>query len=94
LLSYPWPGNIRELQNVVEYAVNFTRNTWISENDLPKRIINSQDMKAVTKIIPLNEVEKFYINEALRIYGNYLIGKERAAKELGISRATLYRKLK
>lgn len=94
LHNYKWPGNVRELQNIVEYSVNMSKRKFIDVSDLPKRIFGEEKMTETVRIRPLDEIEDFYIHEALRIYGNDLQGKERAAKKLGISRATLYRKLK
>lgn len=94
LHNYKWPGNVRELQNVVEYSVNMSKKNVIDVNDLPKRIFSEEKLTESVRIRPLDEIEDFYIHEALRIYGNDLEGKEKAATKLGISRATLYRKLK
>lgn len=95
LLNYSWPGNIRELQNTIEYAVNFTDKSYIGSNDFPN--FNTEIEKRAfidLTIRPLRQVEDDYIKRAISIYGNSLEGKEQAAKALGISRATLYRKLK
>lgn len=94
LMAYNWPGNVRELQNTVEYCVNMARGQWIEEEDLPPRIRNKFQGINQGSIRTLDEIERFYIREALQRYGNTLEGKEKAAKELGIGIATLYRKIK
>lgn len=95
LYEYPWPGNIRELQNAVEYAVNTAAGNYIAPENLPKKVRKLQD-EAEGKLVlkPLRYVEDQYIREALRVYGTSLEGKEKAAGVLGISKATLYRRLK
>lgn len=97
LCEYSWPGNIRELQNAVEYAVNITDGSYIEAGDLPKKL-HSGDQRdfgeSSLMLRPLRYVEDDYIREALRVYGNTLEGKLKAANVLGISKATLYRRLK
>jgi transcriptional regulator with PAS, ATPase and Fis domain len=97
LCCYSWPGNIRELQNTVEYAVNIVKGDYIEINDLPPKKFSDDSYFYVDGSVfvrPLSEVENYYIKQAIAKYGDTLEGKERAAKALGISRATLYRKLK
>jgi len=96
MYNYSWPGNIRELQNTVEYAVNIVKGNFISIKDLPPREFSYEEEPTETEyglIRPLKEVEALYIDRALKKYGDTLEGKENAAKALGISRATLYRKI-
>lgn len=93
LTEYSWPGNIRELQNVVEYAVNSCNGKYITTTNLPhnqKEMINEAVIKNVQ---PLKDIEEYYIMEALKIYGTTSEGKAKAAKALGIGRSSLYRKL-
>ncbi len=93
LLSYPWPGNVRELRNTVERIILIEKGDTIEPKHLS--FLKEREVKIETKpIIPpqgivLEEVEKSYILEALRMKkGN----KMQAAKLLGISRsALLYR---
>lgn len=96
-LNYNWPGNVRELQNVVEYAVNMSTDNVITINDLPKRFKNIHlgiNINNDNKITPVSELEKQEIIKALKIYGSSKAGINQAAKALGISRATIYRKIK
>lgn len=109
LIKYPWPGNIRELENCIELAINLLEEDGVIHRDLiHKRIldyfklrksninalksgeyvINSED-----DILTLDEFEKIYINKVLSFYGNDTKSKKLVAKKLGISLATLYRKL-
>jgi PAS domain S-box-containing protein len=94
LLSYPWPGNVRELENAVEYAVNIEADTKISRNSLPDKITRSLSRGDSGSLEDLTSLESKAILAALKKYGNSTCGKEKAASALGISRATLYRKLK
>lgn len=91
LERYRWPGNVRELQNAVEYAVNMAPGPTIGREHLPARLLSQGEGPAVV-LRPLKEVEEEYIREALRIYGDHGEGKEKAAKALGLSRATMYRR--
>jgi PAS domain S-box-containing protein len=97
LYSYDWPGNIRELKNTIEFAVNMMDGNEISLGLLPKRIQNLQDYE-VTEVKRLSsiiqEAERNEIEKALRIFGRDIEGKRRAAKALGISLASLYNKMK
>lgn len=107
LSNYSWPGNIRELQNVVEYAVNVCSGNHITAKDLPPRIAPSHDLAALREnnngadenrmadpeLMTLKEMERLYIAEALKKYGSTSSGKSKAARALGIGRATFYRKL-
>lgn len=96
-LNYNWPGNVRELQNVVEYAVNMSTDSIITIDDLPKRFKNMHlgiNINNDNKITPVSELEKQEIIKALKIYGSSKAGINQAAKALGISRATIYRKIK
>lgn len=89
--NYNWPGNIRELENAIEYAVNMEPGKHIGLGSLPQRFKKEVYKEEKGEIVTLNELEKRAIINALRIYEN---NKEAAARALGISRATFYRKLK
>lgn len=101
--SYSWPGNIRELENMVEFMVSLSgENGIIEKSMLPISFIEgyncetekkSESVDADEDIINLKELEKIYIKKALNKYGNSTEGKMKAAKKLGIGIATLYRKI-
>ncbi|KKY01362.1 ATPase AAA [Paraclostridium benzoelyticum] len=98
LCEYSWPGNIRELQNVIEYSVNRCEGKIITLDNLPNRIKNAnsnedQIIESNENIKTLDELEKKEIIKALEKYKDYKKDKDLAAKALGISRATLYRKI-
>lgn len=93
LLSYDWPGNIRELQNICERLQILADGNLILPTDLPEHVRNPE--KKVTSEdfevgVTLHELEKRYILKALNYYdGN----KTQAANGLGITIKTLYNKL-
>ncbi len=92
LLAYSWPGNIRELQNVIERGIILAENGLITERALPRELVETtRDAQQETPFLPLSEMEKDHIVRVLRyVKGN----RARAADILGIGRKTLYRKLK
>lgn len=92
LLGYNWPGNIRELQNAVEYALLHCKGDEISPQHLPPDILSfgGQRGEATTQK-PLEESEKETLRRVLAECGNR---RSEAARRLGISRATLWRKMK
>lgn len=95
LKAYSWPGNIRELENTVEYSMNILDGDMILESHLPDRIIsceNASTEKDMKKLISKTEHE--IILDALDKNGWDTNGKEKTAKQLGMSLRTLYRKLK
>lgn len=93
LKSYSWPGNIRELENTIEYAVNMTDTNILIKDNLPNRIKNSPYSKDRDINNMVKEKEIDLIIETLDKNGWDLKGKEKTAKDLGISLRTLYRKL-
>jgi transcriptional regulator with PAS, ATPase and Fis domain len=96
LLDYPWYGNVRELENTVEFIVNMMENGIVNDNTLPLNISNptSTQYDNDQEIKTLKEIELKEIKKALAYYGTTTKGKSKAAKALGIGVATLYRKLK
>lgn len=99
LLTYDWPGNIRQLENVLERAINICEGTLISRQDLQLDSVGS--LKPATcqesiigKVKPLSQAvldfEKQYIENVLRICGN---DKDLAIKALKVAKTTFYRKL-
>lgn len=91
--DYNWPGNVRELENVVEYAMNMVEsNGVVTLSQLPRNILEEDNEEAYS--LSLEKMEKRYIEKALSLYGEDQEGKQRAAEELGIGIATLYRKIK
>jgi two-component system, NtrC family, response regulator HydG len=92
LLGYSWPGNIRELQNAIEYAVVLCRGNQIEVDDLPPEVREATFRPSTASgIRSLESVELEYIQSVLHALGD---NKVRTAEKLGISLATLYRKLK
>jgi len=92
LESYPWPGNIRELQHTIEKLVIFVQHPIIEEEDLPQNITqqHSNDQITLPIGITLEEAEKRLIFATLdATNGN----KSKTARILGIGRKTLLRKL-
>jgi sigma-54 dependent transcriptional regulator, acetoin dehydrogenase operon transcriptional activator AcoR len=90
LLKYPWPGNVRELHNALEYALIRSKGFLILPEDLPTEVRPLKGEKAVGKGRPGMLTEQI-VREALdRCGGN----RSRAARHLGVGRATLYRFLK
>ncbi len=97
LKAYQWPGNVRELENTIEYAVNMCGSDSISESDLPSRFKNLHIPGAAEiseAVIPIKKLEQIEIEKAIRCFGSSKQAITKAAQALGISRATLYRKLK
>lgn len=94
LMQYSWPGNVRELANVIEYAITMATGDYIGEEILPARIKNDVQPSLKGLSLNLKDLEREAIVKALEQVGGDARSKEMAAKLLGISRATLYRKIK
>jgi len=97
ILTYPWPGNVRQLRNFIERAVALTTRDHIQATDFPDKFRQYRSSQLVldtenpADLIPLEEVEKRYIQHVLKsVAGN----RSLAAQVLGLDRKTLYRKLK
>ncbi|MFD3157009.1 sigma-54 interaction domain-containing protein [Haloimpatiens sp. FM7330] len=96
-MNYDWPGNVRELENTIEYAVNMCSGNLIRDVDLPNRLKNVDRSVAIpnfTEIIPIKDLEKGEIIKAIKHFGGTKQAITKAAEALGISRATMYRKIK
>jgi transcriptional regulator with PAS, ATPase and Fis domain len=95
LIHYRWPGNIRELENVVEYGVTMETGALIRQENLPPHMRReTQNISAKTLREHCDEAEKRIISECLRSTGHSLEGKSKAATQLGISESTLYRRIR
>ncbi|MBC2852690.1 sigma 54-interacting transcriptional regulator [Cetobacterium sp. 2G large] len=104
-LNYSWPGNIRELENVVEFMFNLSDNSdilslsTVPEKLLENRRINNEivvekkESKDVSYMEDFQVVEKSYIEKALKIFGRDTEGKKKIADKMGIGLTTLYRKI-
>lgn len=106
LMNYDYPGNIRQLENIIEHAIALCETENITLEDLPEYLVKAQGGPALfalpkseeividsnpNSLLTLAELEKNYIRKALDIcHRNHT----EAAKRLGISRSTLWRKLK
>lgn len=92
LMGYKFPGNIRELRNLIEYAVIFEEGSYIGAENLRKKVAPSSGRNL--KLSELTRLyEKSVISNKIQELGGDLESKKEAARQLGISIATLYRKL-
>lgn len=88
--SYSWPGNLRQMKNVIKYATLLATGRYITRKELPEEL--TENLPSHTNIQLKNvEHEQDLIRKALQECGN---NKTRAAQLLGIDRKTLYNKLK
>jgi transcriptional regulator with PAS, ATPase and Fis domain len=94
LEDFPWPGNIRQLQNVIQQAVLASRRSALLVHDLPEAVRQRNTCKTITQVETLcrsmDHMERTTIVEALSRYSN----TQRAAVALGISRVALYKRRK
>ncbi len=91
LTAYDFPGNVRELENLIERAYALGARDSLKLSDLPSLTARPQELASTRPLPTLAEVEKDLILRALQIHKN---DKEGAAKALGLSRRTIYRRLK
>jgi DNA-binding NtrC family response regulator len=90
LNEYSWPGNIRELENMINRAIVIAKDNILKPEYFPNEIFHSSE-KQITAFMPtLNDVEKNYILEVLKNHSN----PKEACQILGISLTTLWRKRK
>jgi two-component system response regulator AtoC len=98
LMGYSWPGNIRELENVIERAVLLSKGRWVSPEDLPTHV--TSDYAFTPTLVPedslsirkaSNRLERDLIKKALELTGG---NRTQAAKILEISRPKLLAKIK
>ncbi|HZB13817.1 MAG TPA: sigma-54 dependent transcriptional regulator [Chryseolinea sp.] len=88
LKRYAWPGNIRELQHAIERAVIMTDSDTLQESDF--LLSRSITAGAVSNTLNLDEVERTAIAKALQLHNGNI---SKAADELGLTRASLYRRM-
>jgi sigma-54 dependent transcriptional regulator, acetoin dehydrogenase operon transcriptional activator AcoR len=92
-LEYSWPGNIRELQNVLEHAVIFSAFSKIELADLPSYLLeNSSNISSEPPALPLLAAEERKV--LVRLLEETRGNLSAVAKKMNIARSTLYRKLK
>lgn len=101
LLDYSWPGNVRELANSIEYAVAVAKSETILPEDLPKEVVGSPDLLARASRAPepiqnvvteiTESAESIRLRSALEAHH---WRRDEAAKSLGMSRTTLWRKMR
>ena len=92
LMSLDWPGNIRELENIIERALILSRNGVLDYGDwIPVNAPGIEDSKMVTR---LEDVEKEHIIQTLKKTGWKVSGEKGAAKILGLNPTTLEARMK
>jgi len=91
LTSYFWPGNLRELKNVLERALLLTPRGSVLRQALFSNLENVRQIPAIQNTCTIQDLELKHISSVLEQMGGDI---NKAAKSLDISRATLYRKLK
>jgi DNA-binding NtrC family response regulator len=89
LEKYPWPGNVRELQHAIERAVIMSDSTVLQPSDFFFPSVESKEDALIFEDYNLEEIEKLIIRKALSKHGGNI---SHAAKELGLSRTSLYRR--
>lgn len=95
LLDYEWPGNVRQLQNVIEYAANLCETDVLMPGDLPETI-HGERISSLPPVSPFPASQDSRDQELLELFDKYgytLEGKKRIADELHISLRTLYRRI-
>ena len=97
LMQYDFPGNVRELENIIERAVLFETTETLQSSNLPPQILSRGSSQPIlfspdsTEILPLEEVERQTLAHALKVMDNNVA---KAAQALKMAQSTLYRKLK
>jgi PAS domain S-box-containing protein len=91
LLNYSYPGNVRELENILEHALIICRDAIIQPDHLPDYVRQNHDPAPASSVHPEEESEHQRILDALRKSGSH---RGQAAKALGMERTTLWRKMK
>jgi len=95
LLAYHWPGNVRELEATIQRAVTLTKSPVLSAEDIslegPPIPTGQGSINAQSLTDAVRETERRYLQEVLQSVGGQ---RKRAAEILGISRKTLWKKLK
>ena len=92
LLAYSWPGNVRELENSIRAAVAMSSSKTLEASDLPLRVRDSHKTRGDDSArVDLDALERTHIERVLRETGG---NRSEAARQLGIDRVTLYRKMK
>ncbi len=105
LMGYSWPGNVRELQNTVERALNLAENGVISIEQLPPDIVGAKSVRPVLTIQEssgerVNRQQRQQVrkdtdkNTLLNLLNVYAGNISQVAKEMGVSRKTVYNKMK
>ncbi|WP_165024230.1 sigma-54-dependent transcriptional regulator [Dysgonomonas sp. ZJ279] len=89
LTEYPWPGNVRELQHTIEKAVILSDNNELQPSDFYMR--SMENKASIIEAITLEEMERILIEKALQKYDRNISA---IALELGVTRPTLYSKMK
>lgn len=92
LITYDWPGNIRELENIIERAMILSHNGIIEYGEWIPLARTSSSVKS--KLLPLNDVEREHIIEVLRQTNWKISGENGAAKILGLNATTLEARIK
>jgi DNA-binding NtrC family response regulator len=92
LLAYSWPGNVRELENGMRAAVAMSSSKMLEASDLPLRVRDAHKARGNDSTrVDLDALERTHIERVLRETGG---NRSEAARQLGIDRVTLYRKMK
>ena len=86
MIDYPWPGNVRELQSAIKFALVKSRNERIEPEHLPLELIKNADIQ-----VPRNPSGKLSPENVRSALSQTVGNKSKAAKYLGVGRATLYR---